>query len=81
VEPLDALRYALSQKISVAITGIDSTQIMDQAFAAVKAGPLSEAQMAAVLAKTHDAAMTGLYEPFKTTSRVDGSARRPDWLG
>jgi aryl-alcohol dehydrogenase-like predicted oxidoreductase len=81
VEPLDALRYALSQKISVAITGIDSTQIMDQAFAAVKAGPLSETQMAAVLAKTHDAAMTGLYEPFKTTSRVDGSARRPDWLG
>ena len=81
VEPLDALRYALSEKISVAITGIDSAQIMDQAFAAVKAGPLSQTEMATVLAKTYDAAMTGLYEPFKTTSRVDGSARRPDWLG
>ncbi len=78
---MECLRYALAQKIAVAITGIDSMPILDQAFAVVKAGPLSATEMAAVLAKTHDAAMTGLYEPFKTTSRVDGSARRPDWLG
>ena len=78
---MECLQYALAQKVAVVITGMDSIPILEQAFAAVKAGPLSETQMAAVLAKTHDAAMTGLYEPFKTTSRVDGSARRPDWLG
>jgi aryl-alcohol dehydrogenase-like predicted oxidoreductase len=78
---MECLQYALAQKVAVVITGMDSAPILDQAFAAVKAGPLSETQMAAVLAKTHDAAMTGVYEPFKTTSRVDGSARRPDWLG
>ena len=76
---IECLRYALSQKVAVVITGMDSAPILDQAFAVVKAGPLSEPQMAAVLAKTREAAMTGLYEPFKTTSRVDGSARRPDW--
>jgi uncharacterized protein len=82
VEPLDALRYTLSQQVSVAITGMDSMPILDQAFAAIKDfRPMSEAQMTAVLARTRDAALTGEYEPFKTTSRVDGTARRPDWLG
>ena len=78
---MECLQYALSQKVAVVITGMDSMPMLDQAFAAVKAGALPETQMAAVLAKTHDAAMTGQYEPFKTTARVDGSARRPDWLG
>ena len=78
---MECLQYALSQKVAVVITGMDSMPMLDQAFAAVKAGSLPETQMAAVLAKTHDAAMTGQYEPFKTTARVDGSARRPDWLG
>ena len=82
VEPLDALRYALSQPVSVVITGMDSMPILNQAFTAIKDfKPMSEAQMAAVLARTRDAALSGQYEPFKTTSRVDGTARRPDWLG
>jgi hypothetical protein len=34
-----------------------------------------------LLAKTKDAAMSGVYEPFKTTARVDGTARVPAWLG
>jgi aryl-alcohol dehydrogenase-like predicted oxidoreductase len=78
---MECLQYALAQKVAVVITGIDSMPILDQAFAAVSAKPLSQQQMAEVLARTHDAAMTGQYEPFKTTARVDGSARRPDWLG
>jgi len=82
VEPLEALHYALSQKVSVVVTGIDSMPIMDQAFTAIKDfKPWSDTQMASVLARTRDAAMTGEYEPFKTTAHVDGSARRPDWLG
>jgi len=82
VEPLDALRYALSQQVSVVITGMDSMPILNQAFTAIKDfKPMTETQMAAVLARTRDAAMTGQYESFKTTARVDGTARRPDWLG
>jgi aryl-alcohol dehydrogenase-like predicted oxidoreductase len=81
VQPLEALQFALAQKVSVVITGMESMPILEQAFAAVKAKPLSETEMAAVLERTRDAAMTGVYEPFKTTARVDGSARRPDWLG
>jgi uncharacterized protein len=82
VEPLDALRYALSQRVSVVITGMDSMPILNQAFTAIKEfKPMSETQMAAVLARTRDAALTGQYESFKTTARVDGTSRRPDWLG
>jgi aryl-alcohol dehydrogenase-like predicted oxidoreductase len=82
VEPIEALHYALSQPVSVVITGMDSPAIMDQAFAAIKDfKPLTDTQMAALLARTRDAAMTGQYEPFKTTARVDGTARVPAWLG
>jgi aryl-alcohol dehydrogenase-like predicted oxidoreductase len=82
VEPLEALHYALSQQVSVVITGMDSPEIMEQAFTAVRNfKPLAATEMAALLARTHDAAMTGLYEPFKTTARVDGTSRVPAWLG
>jgi len=82
VEPLEALHYALSQQVSVVITGMDSVQILEQTFTAIKTfKPLSQTEVAALLARTRDAAITGQYEPFKTTARVDGTARNPDWLG
>jgi hypothetical protein len=34
-----------------------------------------------LLAKTRDAAMTGKYEPFKTTAMFDGTAHNPQWMG
>ena len=34
-----------------------------------------------MLAKTRDAAMTGTYEPFKTTEMFDGTAHNPEWMG
>ena len=33
------------------------------------------------MAKTQQAAMTGKYEPFKTTNIFDGTAQNPKWLG
>jgi len=82
VEPLEALHYALSQQVSVVITGMDSAEIMEQAFTAIKTfKPFTPVEMASLLARTHDAAMTGEFEPFKTTARVDGTARVPAWLG
>ena len=74
----EALHYALSQPIFRSDRGIDSTQILDQAFAAVKDfKPMTQAETAALLARTRDAAMSGEYEPFKTTARMDGTTRVP----
>jgi hypothetical protein len=68
--------------VSVIITGIDSPQILDQAMNAVKTfKPMSEEQVAALLARTRDAAADGRLEPFKTSPHFDGTAANPKWLG
>jgi aryl-alcohol dehydrogenase-like predicted oxidoreductase len=80
--PIECLHYALNLPTSVVITGIDSMAILDQAFEAVRTfHPLSEGELATLLAKTTVAAATGRFEPFKTTSIFDGTAQNPQWLG
>jgi aryl-alcohol dehydrogenase-like predicted oxidoreductase len=82
VNAIEALHYVLSQPVSVLIAGIDSTQILDQAFTAIQTfKPMTQDEIAELLARTHDASLTGQYELFKTTTRFDGTARSPDWLG
>jgi aryl-alcohol dehydrogenase-like predicted oxidoreductase len=82
VTPIECLHYALSLPTSVVITGIDSLEILEQAFEAVRTFPsVSKEELDASLAKTADAALTGQYEPFKTTSIFDGTAEHPEWLG
>jgi hypothetical protein len=34
-----------------------------------------------LLARTREVAMSGKYEPFKTSSIFDGTAENPEWLG
>jgi len=64
------------------ITGIDSMKILDQAFDAVRAfHPLTEAELATLLAKTEKAAARGEFEPFKISSIFDSTAENPKWLG
>ncbi len=80
--PIECLHYALNLPTSVVITGIDSMAILDQAFEAVRTfHPLSEEELDVLLAKTAQAAATGRYEPFKTTSIFDSTAQNPHWLG
>jgi hypothetical protein len=43
--------------------------------------PLSSEQVAALLRKTREAALTGRYELFKTSEQFDGTARNPQWMG
>jgi len=43
--------------------------------------PLSDHELQALLAKTSSLAATGMFEPFKTTSIFDGTAKNPAWLG
>lgn len=82
VTPTECLHYALNLPTSVVITGIDSMEILDQAFAAVESfQPLSDEERDALLAKTRDAAAKGQFEPFKTSSIFDATATNPDWLG
>jgi aryl-alcohol dehydrogenase-like predicted oxidoreductase len=82
VTPIECLHYALNLPTSVVITGIDSMEILEQAFEAVRTfRPLSNEQLDALLAKTASAATTGRFEPFKTTSIFDGTAQNPQWLG
>jgi aryl-alcohol dehydrogenase-like predicted oxidoreductase len=82
VTPIECLHYALNLPTSVVITGIDSMEILDQAFAAVESfQPLSDDEREALLAKTREAAADGRFEPFKTSSIFDGTAENPQWLG
>jgi predicted aldo/keto reductase-like oxidoreductase len=82
VQPIEALHYGLTLPVSVVITGIDTTQVLDQAFEAARTfKPLDQAQMNSLLARTATAASDGKFELFKTTSHFDGTAQNPKWLG
>ena len=72
----------LNLPTAVQITGIDSQEVLDQAFEAVRTfKPMSSTQVASLLERTRTAALTGKYEPFKTSPRNDGTAHNPQWLG
>jgi aryl-alcohol dehydrogenase-like predicted oxidoreductase len=82
VTPVECLHYALNLPTSVVITGCDSLEVLDQAVdAAASFRPMSQAQVAALLAKSAPAAARGEFEPFKTTSLFDSTATHPEWLG
>jgi predicted aldo/keto reductase-like oxidoreductase len=82
VEPIEALHYSMTQPVSVVITGIDSTQVMEQALTAVKTfRPMTQEQITSLLDRTRDAAADGRFELFKTTPHFDGTAANPKWLG
>jgi aryl-alcohol dehydrogenase-like predicted oxidoreductase len=81
VTPVECLRYALSLPTSVVITGCERMQILDQAIEVARTfHPMSPAEVSAVLARTKDAAMTGQFEPFKTTPQFDSTAQNPQWM-
>jgi len=82
VSPVECLHYALSLPTSVVITGIDKPEILDQAFEAARTfKPMTQEQVAQLLARTKAVAMAGKYELFKTSSHFDSTAKNPDWLG
>jgi predicted aldo/keto reductase-like oxidoreductase len=82
VTPVECLHYALSLPTSVVITGCDSIEILEQAVEAVRTfRPMTVPQREALLSKTRAAAARGEFEPFKTSSIFDSTAKHPDWLG
>jgi predicted aldo/keto reductase-like oxidoreductase len=79
---VECLHFALSLPTSVVINGCDSMERLDQAFEAVRTfKPLTQTQISALVGKTHEAAMSGKFELFKTATRFDGTAQHPEWMG
>jgi len=80
--PTECLHYALNLPTSVVINGIPDLKGLDQAFEAARTfKPLTPTALNALLARTREAALSGKYERFKTSTSFDGTARRPDWMG
>ena len=82
VTPMECLHFAMSQQVSVVITGIDALPILDQAIEAARTfRPMTKEEVSALLSKTATAAAEGRYELFKTSAHFDSTAKHPDWLG
>jgi aryl-alcohol dehydrogenase-like predicted oxidoreductase len=82
VKPIECLHYCLNLPIAVQITGIDNQQTLDQAMEAARTfKPLSQAEVASLLERTRPVAQEGKFELYKTSSRFDGTAHKPEVLG
>ncbi|MGE0404671.1 MAG: aldo/keto reductase [Candidatus Korobacteraceae bacterium] len=82
VTAIECLQYALNLPTDVVITGIDNFERLEQAFTAARTfKPMSNDQVAALLAKTRSHAGAGEFEHYKTTERFDATSRNEDWLG
>ena len=82
VSAIECLQYALNLPTSTVITGIDSLERLDQAVEAARTfKPMTQEQVAALLARTADAAATGNYEQFKISDGFDNTTRNPQWTG
>ena len=79
---IECLQYAMNLPVSVVITGCESMENLEQALEAARTfKPMSDEQVKTLLSKTAQAASSGEFELFKTTSIFDGTASHPEWLG
>jgi uncharacterized protein len=82
VTAVECLKFAMNLPVSVCITGCDSMQILAQGLdVARNFKPLSQDEVAALLARTEVAASKGEFELYKTTDRNDSTKRSPQNLG
>lgn len=82
VSAVECLHYALNLPTSVVITGCESLGDLDQALqAAATFKPMSKQEVEALLERTRQAALSGEFELFKTSSIYDGTAQHTEWLG
>ncbi|MBI1390472.1 MAG: twin-arginine translocation signal domain-containing protein [bacterium] len=75
--PEECLRYAMSLPVATVISGMQNRELLHQNVAIAKQfQPLGENDKEILLAKTREAALTGEFEPFKTTTGYDGPIGR-----
>lgn len=80
--PVEYLHYTMNLPTDVVVTGCDSMKILRQAIDAAKSfQPLSQQQVAAILAKTAPVASAGKFERYKTSTQFDSTTNNPSWLG
>ena len=82
VSAIECLQYAMNLPTSVVINGCDSLDRLEQGLQAARTfRRLTQAELDSIHARTAVAGREGQFEPFKTTTMFDGTARNPDWLG
>ncbi len=82
VNPIECLHYAMNVTTDTVITGITDMRLLEQALEAARTfQPMDRQQLEALLDKTRQAALTGRYEAFKTSTPFDGTAHHPEWMG
>jgi uncharacterized protein len=82
LSPVECLHFAMNLPTSVVITGCQTLANVLQAVEAARSfKPLAAAEVAALLARTEQAARDGHFEGYKTTNNYDGTAHNPQWLG
>ncbi|HEV8020885.1 MAG TPA: aldo/keto reductase [Candidatus Lustribacter sp.] len=80
--PLQMLHYSMNLPVASVVIGIDSVAVLDEIVtAAVSFRPLSEAQVAAILARSAPVSVDGAFERYKTTDEFDATSAHPEWLG
>jgi uncharacterized protein len=82
VTAVECLHYSMNLPTSVVITGCDSLKILQQALDAARSfKPMGKEEVAAILAKTANAAQAGEFEKYKTSHHFDDTYQNPQWLG
>jgi len=82
IKPIEYLHYNLNLPVAVVITGMESQRDLDQAFEAVRSfTTMDKPAVAELLGRSRPYALEGRYEPFKTSSLFDGTAKNAAWLG
>ena len=82
VTPFEAFHYTMNLPISTLVVGCEWIGYVRQALEAVRTyRPMTETQVAAILAKTVEAAKGGQFEYYKTRDTFDGTSRNLKWLG
>jgi len=80
--PLQMLYYSMNLPVATVVTGIDSVATLDQAVtAAVSFRPLSDAEIASMLARSAPLSVDGALETYKTSDEDDATAAHPEWMG
>jgi predicted aldo/keto reductase-like oxidoreductase len=77
IAPAEALRYAMSQDVSVVVSGMPSLDQLDQNLAVARDfTPMSAEEQAGILRRSAAAAAEGEFELFKTTRVYDANEGR-----
>ena len=77
VSPRQAHQYVYGLPVTTLISGMDTTEYLHSNIeTAVEYAPLSQEEKETILSQAHDAAITGDFEPFKTSRAFDGRIGR-----